>query len=690
VNRSSRWFAGGIASIPPNTFASPADLSYQAMETDMIAKSLVANTRAATGVFANEYIIPGTSYSSGQWLWDSAFEAVAAANVGLGTRAQGWLRNWITIQNSGTGFIPNNTTTSTPELRFSGPPVLAWAVYNVYLKTLDTAFLTAMQPCLKLFYAWWEANRQDANALFSWGSSQTGSPTQGQVEQNARYESGQDLHPMFVDGLYAHGNGNTIDHICPDLCSMLVMEADSISKIATVLGATSDATTYATKRDALKLAMNNLCWDDDQGCYQPVARADLAVSLGTTAAISAGAASFTLNSALTIPLVQGMKLLFANGVYAQVGFGGAAVGATSVPIQTTGLSFGAGSAIGAVSASTAVTMLPLLYVKTLTAAALPMWAGVPTAARARRIHDEHLMKTFTGGEVDSCTIFLGSAYDSATNRMLKFKHLAWHVASLAAVGGQIVVNADSLEHVTGGAATLFSYNARNMAATADRPYADMRLDEAKTSPSRPVTVTTTWVQPAAGSNKPQVTLNRYPENDAILNAVLTSGASVGAVTSAALSYAGTARPFGGSVLQQSGNNANVKVQSLQIDSYPVGSPYLTPFGLVYTGRFSDYALAADESAVAGDVTDYWKGDHWLNIEYLAVLGLLNYGMGQSARDVADRVVRRVHGEWVRTGNFWERYGMRGAGKGSVNYGWTGLVSSLVRLFHLPGARASLS
>lgn len=78
----------------------------------------------------------------------------------------------------------------------------------------------------------------------------------------------------------------------------------------------------------------------------------------------------------------------------------------------------------------------------------------------------------------------------------------------------------------------------------------------------------------------------------------------------------------------------------------------------------------------------------MNLEYLTILGFLNYDMGQQARMITDTVVRRIHGEWVRTGQFWERYAMRGYGKGSETYGWTSLVSTLVREFKLPSANAS--
>src|SRR4029077_1141251 len=120
-------------------------------------------------------------------------------------------------------------------------------------KTLDTAFLTFMYASLKAYYLWWETNRDDTTSTFSgtsesnlasWGS--TG--TQGSLDLStlrASRENGQD--PIETGGqdpdrLYAgcDTDPGKLDYCQPDLNCMLIMEADAISKIATVLGNSAD------------------------------------------------------------------------------------------------------------------------------------------------------------------------------------------------------------------------------------------------------------------------------------------------------------------------------------------------------------------------------------------------------------------------------------------------------------------
>ena len=100
---------------------------------------------------------------------------------------------------------------------------------------------------------------------------------------------------------------------------------------------------------------------------------------------------------------------------------------------------------------------------------------------------------------------------------------------------------------------------------------------------------------------------------------------------------------------------------------------------------SDYTVVADENAAresAVDRSDYWSGDSWVNLEYLTVLGLNRYNMTSSAREIARRVVNRVQAEYNTTGTLWERYSVRGLGRGSQTYAWTALVANLIEEFSL--------
>ncbi|XP_036356212.1 mannosyl-oligosaccharide glucosidase-like [Octopus sinensis] len=110
---------------------------------------------------------------------------------------------------------------------------------------------------------------------------------------------------------------------------------------------------------------------------------------------------------------------------------------------------------------------------------------------------------------------------------------------------------------------------------------------------------------------------------------------------------------------------------------------LCPFGLRSLSKDSLFYREYNSE----DDPPYWRGDIWVNMNYLALRALSHYmrrlGENDSARVVAgniyntlrDGLIENVYKEYVRTGFIWERYDdQTGRGKGVHPFtGWSSLV-----------------
>ncbi len=95
--------------------------------------------------------------------------------------------------------------------------------------------------------------------------------------------------------------------------------------------------------------------------------------------------------------------------------------------------------------------------------------------------------------------------------------------------------------------------------------------------------------------------------------------------------------------------------------------------MVSSPRVGRVAISAPFNRANTDTRDYWNGDSWQNIEYWAVAGLLRYGLTNDAVTLAKDIVWRTASETFATGNLWERFSQLGQGRGSTQYGWSGMA-----------------
>ncbi|WP_294358488.1 hypothetical protein [uncultured Sphingomonas sp.] len=638
------------------------------------------NEFAADSFTPYKRIGPGADYSpTGQWVWDSGFSALLAVVLGQAARAKAWLLNWPAKQ-KGDGMYPCTIGPGYND-NYSQMPVLAWAAWEVFAATNDLNFLATMYPSLKLNFAWWQAARMDGSGLFMFGSSRTGSPDAGTIAQDLRYESGEDANQGFFDEQYGGVEGMAADHVSPALSALMSLNADYLARMANALG-NGEQAGWETQRDAIADRVRRFLWDEEMGRFAFLLRSDLAKGAGKLAvAAAAGATSITLadGAGIGFAVARGAKIVVGDGV-AQVAAD--LVGTEMVIPLIAGLS-------AAAPKDQPVFVRPILYAATLSNHAFPLMAKVATQAQARRIVDEHLLYAFDGTVADTFTAFLGRDYTKASTTkgyLLKYKHAAWH-APLP--GSATTIGAKAWTHAPGGDGIVATLFARGLAGDAQRPLAAIRPEWETPQRYRPLSASIRLTK-AAAAGAVQLLLGDYPANVFVANVELPqpAGADGARVTVALDPLSTSARPFYARVLQQASGTAPMTVHAITLTSYPRGFVFATGKGLIANPRLSDYARATETNSDPADggsaplASDYWKGDHWTNLELVAVLGMLAYGMTAEAQQIGRQVIERVYLDYVRTGTLYERFSMRGQGKGSPDYVWTGNVLNIARALGL--------
>ncbi len=182
------------------------------------------------------------------WLWDSAFHA-------LGWRHGDLDMAWEAIEavlsrQQEDGFIAhmlNPVYTS----HITQPPILAWAVWEIYQMRHDLDRLGRAYPALCRYLEWDLAHRAtDEDGLLAWHIE--GNPL------SRSGESGMDNSPRFDgDGPWA----------AVDFSAYAVAEMRYLSCMAQTLGREEEASRWAERRRRLAEAINARLWDDAQGFY---------------------------------------------------------------------------------------------------------------------------------------------------------------------------------------------------------------------------------------------------------------------------------------------------------------------------------------------------------------------------------------------------------------------------------------
>lgn len=151
IQAITRWDAY-LDSVLNTRATSDYDMSWATVKSVM---TLLGNWRFVPGK-ANTGVLPSyTGYGSGMWSWDTYKQAVGMVGF-IPDLAKDQLRLLVSAADPKTGHIPDKIDRCGVGGGCAGkPPLLSWAVWEVYVATKDKAFLAEMFPEIVRFHHWW-------------------------------------------------------------------------------------------------------------------------------------------------------------------------------------------------------------------------------------------------------------------------------------------------------------------------------------------------------------------------------------------------------------------------------------------------------------------------------------------------------------------------------------------------------
>ena len=209
--------------------------------------TLISNWRTHRGGLLHEGIVPSHAayYFVGFWAWDTWRFSAALAKFDP-ELAKDNIRAMFDYQQPD-GMIIDCIYTDPAEnnARVSKPPLVSWAVDEIFTHTNDTAFISEMYPQLMAYYKWWYNKRDhNRNGMCEYGS------TDGTLEA-AAWESGMDNAIRFDDAKMLKNNGAedawSMDQESVDLNAYLALECKLLKKFASILGVTFDGPDYSSQ-----------------------------------------------------------------------------------------------------------------------------------------------------------------------------------------------------------------------------------------------------------------------------------------------------------------------------------------------------------------------------------------------------------------------------------------------------------
>lgn len=197
--------------------------------------TLISNWRVHRGGLLHEGIVPShaVGYFVGFWAWDSWRFSAGTAKFDP-ELAKNNIRAMFDYQQPD-GMIIDCIYTDPTEnnARDSKPPLVCWAVDEIFEHTKDTAFVAEMYPQLLAYYKWWYQKRDhNQNGMCEYGS------TDGTLEA-AAWESGMDNAIRFDEVTMLKNKGYedawSMNQESVDLNAYLALECKLLKKFATLL-----------------------------------------------------------------------------------------------------------------------------------------------------------------------------------------------------------------------------------------------------------------------------------------------------------------------------------------------------------------------------------------------------------------------------------------------------------------------
>lgn len=199
--------------------------------------------------YTREAMTPSKIHYVGVWNWDQCFHAIAYRH--LDTRiAEDQLRILIDHQQEN-GMYPDAihdeglvTHLLKPvDADVTKPPLVAWAALKLYEKSGHTDFLEEIYQSLTRNHQWW--TRDNLNEC-------------GLCEYRHPFSSGLDDSPLFDYGTPV---------VAPDLNTYIVIQQDSLARIADIIGLPEDAKRYCEDADNWTQCMIDVLWNEELGLF---------------------------------------------------------------------------------------------------------------------------------------------------------------------------------------------------------------------------------------------------------------------------------------------------------------------------------------------------------------------------------------------------------------------------------------
>lgn len=209
--------------------------------------TLISNWRTHRGGLLHEGIVPShaVGYFVGFWAWDTWRFSAGTAKFDPELAKNNIRAMFDYQQPDGMVIDCIYTDPSENNARDSKPPLVCWAVDEIFTHTGDTAFVSEMYPQLLSYYKWWYQKRDhNHNGMCEYGA------TDGTLEA-AAWESGMDNAIRFDDAMMLKNDGGedawSMDQESVDLNAYLTLECKLLKKFAGLLNVPFDAPDYSNK-----------------------------------------------------------------------------------------------------------------------------------------------------------------------------------------------------------------------------------------------------------------------------------------------------------------------------------------------------------------------------------------------------------------------------------------------------------
>lgn len=208
------------------------------------------NLVSPSGYVKHEAMMPTKAFYVGAWLWDSALHAIAFCHIDP-ELARDQIRVMLANQLPD-GMLPDaifdegvvSEVGHPIHAKVTKPPIMAWAALKIHEAHPNVDFLKEIYEPLKRENAWWfEHNDDDKDGI---------------VQYTHPYSSGLDNNPLWDHGLPVES---------PDINTYLVIQLNSLAKMAELIGKNKEAKEWRKQADELTQRMIEHLWNEEAGIF---------------------------------------------------------------------------------------------------------------------------------------------------------------------------------------------------------------------------------------------------------------------------------------------------------------------------------------------------------------------------------------------------------------------------------------